>query len=127
MAAVECLTQEQAQSCLEDLKIGLLTLHHYLLIGNQYYNFETYKPEPEVVQDYGAEGALNQDLENIFCPKGRVGPICLKETGPGLEAVAEVLDKWIEKHPKSVVLQKWVDDLIAATEYVAEVSGNDEI
>ena len=79
MAAVECLTQEQAQSCLEDLKIGLLTLHHYLPIGNQYYNFETYKPEPEAVQDYGAEGALNRDLENIFCPKGRAGPICLKE------------------------------------------------
>ena len=46
MAAIECLTQEQAQSYLEDLKIGLLTLHHYFPIGNQYYNFKTYKPEP---------------------------------------------------------------------------------
>ena len=62
MAAVECLTQEQAQSYLEDLKIGLLTLHHYLLIGNQYYNFKTYKPEPEVVQDYRAEGANEDEM-----------------------------------------------------------------
>lgn len=62
MAAVECLNQEQAQSYLGDLKIGLLTLHHYLLIGNQYYNFKTYKPEPEVVQDYGAEGANEDEI-----------------------------------------------------------------
>ena len=49
MAAVECITQEQAQSCLEDLRIGLLTLHHYLPTGNQYYNSDTYKPKPEAI------------------------------------------------------------------------------
>ena len=42
--------------------------------------------------------------------------------GPGLEAVVNVLDEWIEKFPKSMVLQKWIDDLITATEQVTTVS-----
>jgi hypothetical protein len=68
------------------------------------------------------EGALNRDLEITFCPKGRCELIVLKEAGPGLEAVAEVLDEWTEKFPKSMVLQKWIIDLIAASERTAEVS-----
>lgn len=122
METVKCLTPEEVQSRLEDLKIILLTLPRYLPVANEFYNFEGYQPEPESVQDYGEEGALNRDLENTFCPKGRREPISLKEAGPGLEAVADVLDEWIEKFPKSTVLQKWVVDLITASEHTAEVS-----
>ena len=46
----------------------------------------------------------------------------MKEAGPGLEAVADVLDEWTEKFPKSTVLQKWVIDLITASEHTAKVS-----
>ena len=122
METVKCLTPDKLQSCLEDLKIILLALPRYLPVANEFYNFGGYTPEPESVQDYGAEGVLNQDLENTFCPKGRCEPIVLKEAGPSLEAVAEVLDEWTEKFPKSMVLQKWVIDLITASELTAEVS-----
>lgn len=124
MATVQCLTAEAIQSRLEDLRINLLTLTSYLPIANEIYNFEGYKPKPNSVQDYGEEGAVNRDLENTFCPKGRREPISLKEAGPGLEAVAEVLDEWIERYPKSTVLQKWVEDLITASELATAVSSS---
>ena len=122
METVKCLTPDELQSCLEDLKIILLTLPRYLPVTNEFYNFGGYAPEPESVQDYGVEGVLNRDLEITFCPKGRCEPIVLKEVGPGLEVVTEVLDEWTEKFPKSMVLQKWVIDLITASELTAEVS-----
>ena len=122
METVKCLTPDELQSRLEDLKIILLTLPRYLHVANEFYNFGGYAPEPKSVQDYGVEGALNWDLENTFCPKGRCEPIVLKEVGPSLEAVAEVLDEWTEKFPELMVLQKWVIDLITASELTAKVS-----
>ena len=68
METVKCLTPDELQSRLEDLKITLLTLPRYLPVANEFYNFGGYTPEPESVQDYGEEGALNRDLENTFCP-----------------------------------------------------------
>ena len=85
METVKCLTPDELQSHLEDLKIILLTLPRYLPVENEFYNFRGCTPEPKSVQDYGEEGALNQDLENTFCPKGRHEPIVPKEVGPATE------------------------------------------
>ena len=59
MESVKCLTPDELQSHLEDLKIILLALPRYLPVANEFYNFGGYMPEPESVQDYGEEGVLN--------------------------------------------------------------------
>ena len=61
----------------------------------QHYNFVNYSPSEEKVADFGEAGALNNDLEVIFCPQGRQsGPIRLAERGPGLEAIVDVLRRF---------------------------------
>ena len=118
MAKVWCLTHEELQRHLEDLCINFLTLSRYLPTvegSDTIYQFQGYKPTQESIDE---EGALNWELEITFCPQERHNPIVLKETGPSLEAVVDVLDKWTEKFPKSMVLQECVNDLITATEQV---------
>ena len=59
MESVKCLTPDELQSHLKDLKIILLTLPRYLPVANEFYNLGGYMPEPESVQDYGEEGVPN--------------------------------------------------------------------
>lgn len=93
MATIKCHTLEENQTCLKELRIGLLTLDKYVPIG-KHHKFNIYTPQSKSAENYGKEGAINQDLEIAFYPQGQAGPICLKETGPSLWAVAEVLDEW---------------------------------
>ena len=49
----------------------------------QHYNFVNYSPSEEKVADFGEAGALNNDLEVIFCPQGRqsglIRPVTVKQ------------------------------------------------
>ena len=113
MAKVWCLTHEELQRHLEDLCINFLTLSRYLPTvegSDTIYQFQGYKPTQESIDDFGEEGALNWELEITFCPQARHNPIVLKETGPSLEAVVDVLDEWTEKFPKSMVLDQWFNN-----------------
>ena len=66
-------------------------------------------------------GALNHDLEIIFplsdclLTQDTTRLILFHESGPSLEAVADVLEKF--SRPNNV-LPKWIADLIASAEYV---------
>jgi hypothetical protein len=92
--------------------------------GDNLYQFQNFALDPEKVEDFGGKDcAVNHGLKIIFCPQGRRdGPIVLKEQGPGLVAVVDVLEKWIQIYLKSMVLQKWISNLATAAKYVGVVS-----
>lgn len=121
---VELLSLLEVKNELKTLKSLLSNISDMVPKGNNLYQFQTFAPDPEKVEDYGGEDcAVNHGLEIIFCPQGRRdGPIVLKEQGPGLVAVVDVLEKWIQIYPKSMVLQKWIFDLATAAKYVGAVS-----
>ncbi|KAI0069879.1 hypothetical protein K474DRAFT_1713828 [Panus rudis PR-1116 ss-1] len=87
--------------------------------GRQHYAFENFRVSPEDAEEYGSEeAALNCTLEVTFCPGGRkAGPPVLREQGPGLVAVTNVLRHYIREFPTSVILQKWVFDLIESAKH----------
>ena len=70
-------------------------------------------------EDYGLEGAVNRQFE-VRLGHRRDGPVGLKERGPGLSAVIIVLENYLTELPKSVILKKWVDDLILSAHQVFE-------
>jgi len=114
---------------LETLKILLLTFPDSVPNGNQFYCFGDFELDPNKVEDFGgADCTVNHALEITFCPQGRRdGPIILKEKGPGLVSVVDVLDNWIQAYPDLAVLQKWVFDLIDAAKHLGAVSLLNEI
>ncbi|EDR00600.1 uncharacterized protein LACBIDRAFT_334075 [Laccaria bicolor S238N-H82] len=67
------------------------------------------------VIDAGEEVAINQELEaalHDFLPRNDNGIFYIKEQGPGIEALADVLDYWLPKHPGSVILELWLKSAI---------------
>jgi hypothetical protein len=64
--------------------------------------------DPKKAEEFGGiDSAVNHALEIIFWPQGwQSGPIILKEQGPGLVAVVDVLETHIKSFPKSLILQK---------------------
>ncbi|EIW76615.1 hypothetical protein CONPUDRAFT_84591 [Coniophora puteana RWD-64-598 SS2] len=104
---------------LADLRSYLETLPDNLPITSKI-NFAYYQPNDVDIKDKGYEGAVNHALEMAFCPQSRRdGPIVLKERGPGLVAVVDVLQDTIakcraqsEKSSDSAIMLKWARDLI---------------
>jgi hypothetical protein len=85
------------------------------------YNFQNFTPDPEKVELYGSkEGALNNALEVTFAPRGRQegpNPFMLKEKGPGLLAVVDVLQQFSDDFPTLAIIQKWVEDFTKSAKY----------
>jgi len=113
-----------------EVQLQLYKLWHHLeclpesLPSSGFHFFQSFVPNPENVEDFGSvEAAVNHALEISLCPRGRQsGPIILKEHGPGILAIVEVLDKYNKKFPKSTIMQKWISDLIAAAKHLGVVS-----
>ena len=91
-----------------------MTLPASIPTANQFYDFRAFGLSSGEVQAYGPEGAVNHALEVAFCPFGQENVITLKERGPGLEAVVDVLRKYNSEYWGNAVLQKWVFDLTEA-------------
>jgi hypothetical protein len=79
--------------------------------GTSKYNFGQFSPSPEWVTDIGEEHAVNRELEVRLGSRAK-GPVKLLESGPGISAVSDVLEKYLSKYPKSVLLEKWLSDLL---------------
>ena len=112
---VHVLTRQELDHSLTQLQGLLLGLPSTIPEGSTYYNFHRYAPSENSVEDCGADGALNHDLEITFVPGSRQsGVIEFKECGPGLVAVVDVLRRFTCEYPANTVLQKWILDLTAA-------------
>ncbi|KAG8216573.1 hypothetical protein J3R82DRAFT_6754 [Butyriboletus roseoflavus] len=86
------------------------------------YGFAYFGIDPQDEEDIGVEGAINRQLE-IRLGHRHNGPIQLKERGPGLTGVVPVLDKYLSQLPGSIILKKWVDDLIDSAELAYRQAG----
>jgi hypothetical protein len=109
---------------LEKLRLYLSNLPATLPLqpANSPDNLKFFAPDTEWVNDIGEEGAVNRQLE-ISLGTRAFGPIKLKARGPGVVALADVLDRYLEKHPKSVILQKWLTDMIGSAVSAYESAG----
>ncbi|KIK76129.1 hypothetical protein PAXRUDRAFT_170805, partial [Paxillus rubicundulus Ve08.2h10] len=78
------------------------------------YGFDFFGPGDTNEEDLGLEGAVNCQLKNWLrqCNKG---PVRLKERGPRIAGVISIPDIYLTKFPTSIILKKWVDDLISST------------
>jgi hypothetical protein len=79
--------------------------------ANSVNNFQFFAPDPQWVDNIGEEGAVNRGLEISLGSRAH-GPIQFKERGPGIIAIADALERYLEKHPSSVILRKWLTDMI---------------
>lgn len=111
--SVKILTKAAVNKHLAQLKVLLCGLQSTLPFGDTLYNFVNYQPHVEDCSNYNEAGAVNHDLEVMFCPAGRQsGPIELRKRGNGLVAVVEVLRECTTTYPNDVVLlHKWIVDL----------------
>ena len=104
------------------LKVYLDQLPDSLYFQNEddsLYGFEYFGLDSTDEEDIGVEGAVNRQLE-IQLGHRNNGPVQLKERGPSIVAVISVLNRYLTKLPTSVILKKWVDDLICSAELVYE-------
>ncbi len=112
---------ETVEDSLEYLKHLLSNLPDTVPSAGNIYDFRNFVPDPELVELFGSrEAALNNALEVVFAPRGRLAgpnPFILIDQGPGLVAVVDVLRNIINEYPQSAILQKWVDDLKNAAVY----------
>ncbi|KAG8688434.1 hypothetical protein FRC11_005450 [Ceratobasidium sp. 423] len=70
--------------------------------------------DTEDVEDIGHEGAINRMLENTLGL--RVNGLTLRERGSGIIGVVKVLEEGMLRCPKSVILEKWLDDLLTLSQ-----------
>jgi hypothetical protein len=89
------------------------------LPGQLAYDFTFFAPDPEWTLDIGEEHAVNQQLEAILGSRAK-GPILLKEQGPGITALPDVLDRYLISYPTLVILQKWLSDMIDSAKFIYE-------
>jgi hypothetical protein len=75
------------------------------------YQFGSFAPDLEWLEEIGEEGAVNRQLEIILGLRAR-GPIILKERGPGILALADVFETYLGRYPESEILRKWLSDMI---------------
>ncbi|QRW15694.1 hypothetical protein RhiXN_03695 [Rhizoctonia solani] len=79
------------------------------------FDFRHYSPsESSLERVESINGAVNADLENILGLK--VQGITLTESGPGIAALADLLEKYIGMFPDDSVLQLWCPAILSAAE-----------
>lgn len=73
--------------------------------------------EDDFAKEEGIDAAVNRQLERTLGPRtGTAGTFTLHERGPGIEALADVLEHFCRRFPSDVRLQKWVEDATRAAE-----------
>ncbi|KIJ59093.1 hypothetical protein HYDPIDRAFT_162797 [Hydnomerulius pinastri MD-312] len=107
---------------LHKLKVYLDQLPDSLPFKNEAesdYGFDFFGTDQTDEEDIGVKGAVNRQLE-IRLGHRNNGPVRLMERGPGITAVVSVLDTYLTELPASIILKKWLDDLISSAELAFE-------
>lgn len=87
--------------------------------NNSIYGFENFVLDQDWVEDAGEEAAVNRELEVRLGSRAN-GPIHLKERGTSIAALANVLERYLLRYPKSAILQEWVSDILASAQSAFE-------
>ncbi|KAG8697572.1 hypothetical protein FRC09_007774 [Ceratobasidium sp. 395] len=91
--------------------------------GSAVYDFSNWSPDPDQLDDYGAEGSvLNAHLERVFGLRNG-GRITLTERGPGIESIVDIFTQYLTgDYAEKPVIDKWLDDLIDAAEHMSRAA-----
>ncbi|KAI0356376.1 hypothetical protein OH77DRAFT_1401645 [Trametes cingulata] len=88
------------------------------------YKFHEFGLDEDDVEDMGLLGAVNRQLEVRLGPRTcKNDTFELKERGTGVEALADVLTRYLEEFPNNELLLKWLDDACRAAETVYSDAG----
>ncbi len=96
----------------------------YKSLVHSRYAFHHLELDDEWINDEGIEAAVNRALEVHLGP--RTGPgdtFIIEERGPGLTALADILQVYLGKFPDDFRLQKWLEDACRAAEQSYGVAG----
>ncbi|KAI8990589.1 ribonuclease H-like domain-containing protein [Trametes punicea] len=111
-------------SYLRVLLAGLPSTLPYKSGAESTYKFQDFGISDEEIEDLGLAGALNHELEVRLGDRTKRGDTFeIKERGPGIEALAEVLQHYQEMLPEDVLLSKWISDACRAAELLYKDAG----
>jgi hypothetical protein len=85
------------------------------------YNFKNFNPDSDWIEDAGEEAAINRELEITL--GSRANGLAFPERGPGVVALADVLEKFIQNFPNSVIPTLWLTDVTKAAETMITAAG----
>ena len=113
---------------LAKLKLLLTDLPGHVQVDCPYdvprtYDFRSFSVDADKAQEseLGPVGAFNEAMKGIFGWKTRshgTGLIHLCPRGPPIISIVDVLQKWTNQHLGDAIIEKWMDDIIAGTEFV---------
>lgn len=68
-----------------------------------------FTPDEDWLKDIGEEGAVNRELELALGRRDDNNTFPIQERGHCIEALANILEKYLAIYPNSVLLMKWLD------------------
>ncbi|KAI9065799.1 hypothetical protein FKP32DRAFT_1556380, partial [Trametes sanguinea] len=103
---------------------GLPPIVPFAPVSASVYNFHDFSVSDDDISDLGLLGAVNRELEVRLGDRTKRGDTFeLRERGPGVEALADVLQRYIETFPGNTLLEKWIDDACRAAHIVYADAG----
>ncbi|KAG8724738.1 hypothetical protein FRC09_015005 [Ceratobasidium sp. 395] len=99
------------------LRNAIRSLPPSLPSGSAMYDFRNWAPDPDLLDDFGAEcSVLNTHLERVFGLRNG-GRITLTERSPGIES------RYLTgNHAEKLLIAKWLDDLIDSAEHMSTLA-----
>ncbi|KAJ3017376.1 hypothetical protein NUW54_g596 [Trametes sanguinea] len=96
----------------------------YSTAAQSSYKFQDFGVDDDDIQELGLAGAVNHELEVRLGDRTKRGDTFeIKERGPGIEALADVLLHYQEMLPEDILLSKWITDACRAAEMVYQDAG----
>ncbi|KAG8715661.1 hypothetical protein FRC08_010296 [Ceratobasidium sp. 394] len=110
-------------SSIRRFRSALAALPLTLPSGSSIYNFSDWSPDPDLLDDYGAEcSVLNAHLETVFGLRAQ-SSLTFLERGPGIESLADVFTTYLTGDFKEKpIIGKWLEDLTTAAEAMSSQS-----
>ena len=68
-----------------------------------------FTPDKNWLEDVGEEGAVNRELELALGRQDDNNTFPIQERGHSIEALANILEKYLAIYPSSVLLMNWLD------------------
>ena len=74
-----------------------------------YARLVNFTPDKNWLEDVGEEGAVNRELELALGRQDDNNTFPIQERGHSIEALANILEKYLAIYPSSVLLMNWLD------------------
>ena len=76
-----------------------------------YARLVNFTPDKNWLEDVGEEGAVNRELELALGCRDDNNTFPIQERGHSIEALANILEKYLAIYPSSILLMSWFDGL----------------